>query len=281
MGGGIARSLLRNGFPVTVYNRTEEKMQPLVKAGAKPVQTPALAAQSAEFVLTSLMDDASVLAAVEGENGILAGLKQGAVHIGATTISPEMTRRLVRMHSDHGAEYLAAPVVGRPDAANSGELTTLVCGKKSVYEVSRIVLGGYTRLTQYLGENHEIASAAKLAVNYCAITFIDLMGQVYTFGEKAGIPLDVLQTSFRMMFAQPVLQEYAGKIRHRDFDNVGFDLQSGLKDVTLMINEFESSGLSRSFADGIREKMIQGIEAGWGNKDWSSVSEVTRANSGI
>lgn len=142
MGTGIAHSLLRNGFPVTVYNRTEAKMHPLVEAGARAASTPALAAQSAKYVITSLMDDASVLSVVEGENGIIAGLDPGAVHIGASTVSPEMTQRLVKMHAEQGSEYLAAPVVGRPDAANAGELTTLVCGKQPVFEASRRVLGG-------------------------------------------------------------------------------------------------------------------------------------------
>ncbi|MDR2736340.1 MAG: NAD(P)-dependent oxidoreductase, partial [Gracilibacteraceae bacterium] len=137
MGTGIARSLLRNGFPVTVYNRTEAKIRPLVEAGATPAQTPALAAQSAQYVITSLMDDASVLAVLQGANGVIAGLAQGAVHIGASTVSPEITQRLVAMHADHGSVYLAAPVVGRPDAANAGELMTLVCGDQAIFEASR------------------------------------------------------------------------------------------------------------------------------------------------
>ena len=281
MGSGIAHSLLRNGFSVTVYNRTEEKTRPLVEAGAKHATTPAMAVQSAKYVITSLTNDDSVLSVVEGENGVMAGLEPGAVHIGASTVSPEMTQRLVKIHADHGSEYLAAPVVGRPDAANAGDLMTLVCGKKPVFEESRKVLDGYTKLIQYLGESYTIASAAKLAVNYCAITIIDLMGQVYTFGEKTGIPLDVLHTSFRMMWAQPVLQEYASRILRRDFDDVGFDLQSGLKDVTLMVNASEKSGVHWNFAETIQQKMKQGIKAGLSQKDWGSVYEVTRSQSGL
>ena len=281
MGAGIARSLLRNGFPVTVYNRTKEKMRPLVEAGAKAAQTPAVAARSAKYVITSLMDDAAVLSVAEGADGIIAGLPQGAIHIDASTISPEATRRLVRAHTDHGSEYLAAPVVGRPDSAEAGELVALVCGKRSVFEASQMVFRGYTKRIQYLSENHAIASAAKLAVNYSAITVIDLMGQVYAFGEKAGIPLDVLHTVFRMMWAQPVLQEYASRILRRDFDDVGFDLQGGLKDVTLMANASKELGVHWDFADTIQRKIVRGIENGLRRKDWSSVYEVTRAESGL
>ena len=145
MGSGIAHSLLRGGFPVTVYNRTEEKMRPLVAAGATAAATPAEAARAANFVVTSLMSDASVFAVVEGPHGLLAGLGRDAVHISASTISVDATRLLVGLHVGHGSEYLAAPVLGRPNSATAGELVALVCGKQSVFESSRRVIKSYTR----------------------------------------------------------------------------------------------------------------------------------------
>lgn len=281
MGSGIARSLLRAGFPVVVCNRTQEKMRPLVEAGAKAAATPAVAARGAKYVVTSLMGDVSVLAVVQGPDGLMAGLDPGAVHIGASTISADATRRLAALHVEHGREYLAAPVVGRPDAANAGELVSLVCGKRSVFEASRVVLESFTRQVQYLGEDHAVASAAKLAVNYSAVTIIDLMGQVYTFGDKTGIPLAVLHTIFRMMWAQPVLQGYASRIWRREFDDVGFDLQGGLKDVTLMVNAAKELGVRWDFAETIQRKMTRGIEMGLSQKDWSSTYEITRVEAGL
>lgn len=99
--------------------------------------------------------------------------------------------------------------------------------RPSAARASRPVFRGYTRQAQCLGEDWGVASAAKLAVNYCAATLIELMGQVYAFGEKAGIPLNVLHMMFRMMWAQPVLQGYAGRIWHRDFDDVSTFAQRG------------------------------------------------------
>jgi 3-hydroxyisobutyrate dehydrogenase-like beta-hydroxyacid dehydrogenase len=281
MGSGIARSLLRAGFPVTVYNRTEEKMRPLVDAGATAAATPAAAARAAKFVVTSLMSDAAVFAVVEGPDGLLAGLSRDAVHIGASTISADATRRLVGLHVEHGSEYLAAPVLGRPDAAAAGELVALVCGKQSVFEASRGVLQGYARQIQYLGEDHAVALATKLAANYSAATIIDLMGQVYAFGEKTGIPLTVLHTMFRMLWANPTLQGYATRIWRRDFDDLGFDLRGGLKDLTLMVDAAKEQGVRWDFAEVVQRKMARGVEMGLGEKDWSSVYEVTRAEAGL
>lgn len=281
MGSGIARSLLRAGFPVTVYNRTKEKMRPLVDVGATAAATPAAAARAARFVITSLMSDASVFAVVEGPDGLLAGLERDAVHIGASTISADATRRLVGLHSGHGSEYLAAPVVGRPDSASAGELVTIVCGKQSVFESSRGVLQSYARQIQYLGEDHAVALAMKLAVNYSAATIIDLMGQVYAFGEKTGIPLTVLHMMFRMLWANPTMQGYATRIWQRDFDDLGFDLRGGLKDLTLMVDAAKEQGVRWDFAEAVQRKMTRGVEMGLGQKDWSSVYEVTRAEAGL
>jgi 3-hydroxyisobutyrate dehydrogenase-like beta-hydroxyacid dehydrogenase len=281
MGSGIARSLLKNGYPVTVYNRSEEKMRALAEAGVKMAATPAIAARAAQYVITSLANDAAVFAVVEGPDGLLAGIGHGAVHIGASTISTDATRRLAARHAEHGSEYLAAPVLGRPDAAAAGELVTLVCGKQSVFEASREVLQGFTRQIQYLGENHVVVMAAKLAANYTAVTIIDLMGQIYAFGEKTGIPLTMLHTMFRMLWAQPVMQGYATRIWRRDFDDVGFDLRGGLKDVTLMVDAATAQGVHWDFAGIIQRKMARGIEMGWGQRDWSSVYDVTRADAGL
>jgi 3-hydroxyisobutyrate dehydrogenase-like beta-hydroxyacid dehydrogenase len=125
MGAGIARNLLKAGFHVTVYNRTASKMQRLIDAGAAGAGSPRQAVAAADVVLTSLMDDQSVSAVTTGTDGILAGLKRGGIHIGASTVSPGCARHLGARHAEHGSTYTAGPVVGRPDAAEAGQLQTL------------------------------------------------------------------------------------------------------------------------------------------------------------
>ena len=123
--------------------------------------------------------------------------------------------------------------------------------------------------------------ATKLAVNYTAATIIDLMGQVYAFGEKTGIPLTVLHMMFRMLWGQPVMQGYASRIWRRDFNDLGFDVQGGLKDVTLMLNAAKAAQVRWDFAETTQRKMARALEMGLGEKDWSAVYEVTRAEAGL
>jgi len=115
MGAGIAHNVQRAGFRLIVYNRTQEKAEPLITSGAALARTLREAAHAADVVVTSLMDDASVLDGVNGPDGVLSGMRPGAVHAGTTTTSPNLSTRLTELHSSHGSEYVAAHVLGRPE----------------------------------------------------------------------------------------------------------------------------------------------------------------------
>ena len=132
MGTGIARNIADAGYALTVYNRTEAKTAALVERGARRADSPRAAVSDADIVVTSLMDDASVRAIVSGDDGLLAGLKRGAIHLCATTISPELARELTELHRRHGSVFVSGPVVGRPDAAASAQLVPLPLGDERV-----------------------------------------------------------------------------------------------------------------------------------------------------
>src|SRR3974377_697195 len=103
MGAGIARNLQASGCRSVVYNRTPARMDPFVAAGALPARTAREAAAGADFVVTSLMDDQSVLDTLSGEDGILAGLRNGAGHIGTRTISPGWRTGRAGLHQQNSS----------------------------------------------------------------------------------------------------------------------------------------------------------------------------------
>jgi len=120
IGAGIAQSVQRAGHRLIVFNRSAQKMQPLVASGARKAQSPRDAAAQAGIVITCLMGDESVLENLVGENGILAGLRPGAIHIGTSTVTPKATTQFAKLHADHGSHYLAATFAGHPDHAAPG-----------------------------------------------------------------------------------------------------------------------------------------------------------------
>jgi len=282
MGGGIAHNILRAGFQLTVYNRTESKAIPFTDEGATVAASPKEAASGADIVITSLMGDESVLSVVEGESGLLAGMKPGAIHVSTSTISPECATQLAEMHASQGFQFVSAPVLGRPDVANAGELVTFVSGDADAIEKCRPVLDAYTRMVRVIPGEQRLANVTKLCANYTAVSVIELMGQVYTFAEKSGVDLGLVEDLFITSWAHPGLKEYATRIREREFDTEGgFAMSGGLKDVQLMIDSSEAVGVSLDYGPIIKDKLVEGIENGMAAKDWSGTYEVTRRRAGL
>ena len=143
MGLPMARNLVQAGFDVRVWNRTAAKAWDL--PGARPAPTPAAAADGAEFAVSMLADDAAVEAAALGPDGILAGLRKGAIHVGASTVSVALCRRLAEAHAGKGVGYVAAPVFGRPDAAAARQLWIVLAAPQPTSSAARPCLPRWGR----------------------------------------------------------------------------------------------------------------------------------------
>lgn len=281
MGSGMAANILAKGMELKVWNRTPSKIQPLVERGAKPAATPREAVQGADVVVTSLMDDASVLDSLEGDNGILAGMAPGTTHVCVTTISPSFADQLLQIHHKHGTRFVCTPVLGRPDAAADGSLIALMAGDSDGIECAKPVVETFAHRIENLGGTPSHAATLKLCLNYSVISSIEMMSEIYTCAEKAGLPLNRLEGLFKMLFAFPVLQMYASKVKNRSFDDGGFRMTGGLKDVRLMVNAAASYGTSFDIGKLIEEKMQSAIRDGMENKDWSAIYEVSRKRAGL
>ena len=280
MGSGIANCILRAGFDLTVYNRTREKMEPLLSNGAKGAADLKSAVKDADVVITSLMDDKSALESLKG--GILAGMKRGSIHIGLTTNSPECADEVAKLHNDSGTFYVAGPVVGRPNAAAAGELLSLLGGDKASVGKVELLCRAYSKKVIYVGERHGAANTLKLCVNYTIISIIEVFSETYAFADKAGANLDALREFLEESMGHPALKMYAGKLRARDFAGKGgFAMSGGFKDVTLMLKASSQIGVSLDIGQMIAKKMEVAIAAGMGEQDWSSIYEITRKNSGL
>jgi 3-hydroxyisobutyrate dehydrogenase-like beta-hydroxyacid dehydrogenase len=278
MGSGIAGNIQKKGFPLTVYNRTVEKTKPFVSAGAAAARTAREAAAAADVVVTNLMDDASVLDTVSGEDGILAGMRRDAIHIGTTTISPSLSTRLAAMHAAHGSHYIAGPVAGRPEAAAAGKLFSFVAGKPEAIERSRAVIGAYADRIIPMGEDHAVANSMKLVGNFMVASLIELIGQVIVFAEQRGVDPAIITGMIKQYM--PAASEYADRISTRNFGNAGFTLDGGLKDITLILAAAAEVHTPLPFASLLRDKCLAAQARGLNQLDWSALTEISRFDAG-
>jgi 3-hydroxyisobutyrate dehydrogenase-like beta-hydroxyacid dehydrogenase len=277
MGHAMAANVQRAGYPLVVWNRSPEKAAPLRAAGASVAQSPAAAAQAADIVISSLADDASLKAVVTGPDGVVGGLRPGAIHIGTSTVSPDLSDELAALHTAAGSHYLAGPVVGRVPAAEAAELVTFVAGDADAIETVRAVITTYAPRMVVVGARQSHAAIAKLIANFLGVSGLDLIGQSLALAEKSGLPPELVPQMLAGFFGNPGTREYIAKITERDFDTVGFTAAGGLKDVGLMIAAAEAVDLRLSSAEGVRAKLDAAIARGWRDKDWSCFTNIDRA----
>ncbi len=281
MGSGMAGKILDAGLDLVVWNRTVAKADSLAARGASVANSVKEAVRDADVVVSSLMDDESILATARGEDGFIANMKAGATHVCVTTISPGLADQLLDMHRQAGTEYVSCPVLGRPDAAADGSLIALVAGSERGMENSRPVIDAFTSMALPVGSTPAHAATMKLCLNYAVISSIELMSEVYTCCEKAGLNLEEVEGFFKVIYGFPVLHMYAEKIRQREFADGGFRMTGGLKDVRLMLDTAASYDASFDIGKIIEGKMIEGLASGFQDLDWSAIHEVTRSRANL
>jgi 3-hydroxyisobutyrate dehydrogenase-like beta-hydroxyacid dehydrogenase len=277
MGLAMAANLQRVGYPLIVWNRTADKAGPLLALGARVAASPAAAARASDIIISSLADDASLKAVVTAPDGLLAGLRPGAIHVGASTVSPGLSDELGALHTAAGGRYIAGPVVGRVPAAEAAQLVTFVAGDAEAVEAARAVITSYAPRMLVVGERQSQAAVTKLIANFLGASGMDLIGQSLAWGEKSGLPAALIPQLLATFFGNPGTREYITKIGERDFENVGFTAAGGLKDVNLMLAAAHDVNQRLTSAEALRAKLEAAIERGWRDKDWSCFTDIDRA----
>ncbi|MBI4320902.1 MAG: NAD(P)-dependent oxidoreductase [Chloroflexi bacterium] len=282
MGSGMAKNIQAAGFPLTVFNRSTDKTAPFVAAGAKAAASPMAAAAAADVVITSLLDDKTVLDIVTQSDGILAGLRQGAIHFGTTTISPQAATQLAELHNAHGSHYVGCNVLGRPTAAEAGQLAALVAGDPEAVERCRPVIASFTNRFTPVGKDPAAAARMKLAINFFMASLIESMAEVMVFAEKHGLDVAIARDLMvNQVLPNPAVQEYSERLMNRRYDDAGATLITGRKDLLLILSEASSVNAAVPIANLVRDHMLTQLARGKDQSDWCIFAEANRIAAGI
>jgi 3-hydroxyisobutyrate dehydrogenase-like beta-hydroxyacid dehydrogenase len=279
MGSGMAESLLRAGHEVTVWNRTPERARPFADKGAAVASEPK-ALFGGEAVVTMLSTDEAVREVMGAD--ALSAVTPGLVHVMCATISPALSEELARQHKTHGAAYVAAPVLGRPEVAAKGELNILAAGEPDALERARPVLDAIGARTWPVGEEPHKANIAKLAVNFMIAAATETMAEAFTLVEKEGIAPQLLHELITStLFAAPIYKNYGAMIVERRFEPAGFKLPLGLKDIRLALAASEAARAPMPLASLLRDNFVDALGHGAEDKDWTAIAEVARRRAGL
>lgn len=281
MGTGIARSLLRAGHAVTVYNRSREKAEALRAEGGL-VAASVREACSGEIALTMVADDAALEAVAFGEGGVLASLAKGALHVSASTTSVALAERLAKEHGRAGQGFVCAPVFGRPDAAEAGRLAVVAAGPPEWIERARPVFAALGPKLMVAGARPELANAVKLSGNFLIATVLESLAEVMALARKSDVdPRALLDFLTSTLFDAPVYKTYGGLIVNGQHDAVGFAAPLGLKDVRLVLDAAGTKGVPMPIASVLRDRLMAAVGRGYGDKDWSILGRVAAEDAGL
>ncbi|MBN2355563.1 NAD(P)-dependent oxidoreductase [candidate division KSB1 bacterium] len=191
MGQPMCLNLLKAGFPLTVYNRTAERMKSIVDAGARGLGSPGQVAAQSDVIITMVTDSPDVVQVVTGENGILSGLQPGTVVIDMSTISPTVTQQLSEHIEAQGCEMLDAPVSGGDTGARAGALAIMVGGKAEVYERCLPVFQAMGKSITHVG-GHGMGQTVKLC-NQILVSVTNLaVCEAIQFASRSGVDPEVM-----------------------------------------------------------------------------------------
>lgn len=281
MGTGIAKSLLRAGHRLKVYNRTTARAQALVGDGAVVVGSVADACQES-VVMTMLADDAGVEAVALGQGGIAASLKPGAVHVSLSTISVALSERLATEHARLGQEYVAAPVFGRPDAAEAARLAVVAAGKPEAVQRCRPLLEAMGPRVLVAGERPAIGNVIKLIGNFLLCSVIESLSEAFALGRKSGVDEELLfEFLTTALFPAPVYRNYGEAILRKRFEPARFTAPLGLKDIRLVLAAAEARNVPMPVASVLRDRLLTAIARGNAESDWSVLGRIAAEDAGI
>jgi 3-hydroxyisobutyrate dehydrogenase len=274
MGSGMASRLIGQGYPVTVYNRSIARTEPLKQLGATVAKTAKEAATGASVVLSMLADDTAARGVWLGNDGALAGAARGTLLIESSTISVQWIHELSQAASERGCELLDCPVTGSKTHAAAGELVFLVGGSATALEAVRPVLAAMSREITYLGPSGS-GALMKLINNFvCGVQAVALAEAVALI-ERSGLDRQkAVAVLANGAPGSPLVKLISPRMMAGDF-TPNFMLRLMAKDLRYALKQ---SGGGMEVVSAALKTLDRGIDAGFGDQDFSSVVEITRKN---
>jgi 3-hydroxyisobutyrate dehydrogenase-like beta-hydroxyacid dehydrogenase len=279
MGSSFASNLLSRGYNnVHVYNRTEEKAQPLIERGATFHSTPRELASAADIIMTSLTDETAVDSLAFGEDGLLNGAKKGCLWIDLSTIDPSASVRHAEAAKKAGIERLDTPVVGSKDLASKGELIILVGGSREVLQKYEKFLKELGKSVIYLGADGN-GHKMKLAINLHLGLLAESFSEAMVFAQKLGFDIKTfVETINDTPIKNYISQGKGPKIVEGNFEPA-FSLNNLAKDLRLVNKQITEIGAILPMAKVSIEEYSKAVQDGEGQKDFSVIArEIQRKN---
>jgi 3-hydroxyisobutyrate dehydrogenase-like beta-hydroxyacid dehydrogenase len=280
MGQRMARNLLKKGFPLSVWNRTPERCEPLAKDGARVAKNPWDLAEHTDVVVACVADPAAVERLVFAEDGLLGGVRPGFRYLECSTVSPDTTRRVQAALRERGADALEAPVTGSKNGAENGTLLFMTGGDPAVHdELLPVMMAMGTKAIHCGGMGQ--GSTVKLIGNGVISFMLEALCEGIVLGRKAGVPLEkIVEVIQASGYSSPYYGFKGAAIAKRDFEE-HFAIDLLVKDQTLLLELAAALKSPMPGIAAIREVFQAARAQGYGREDIGAVVKALETAAGL
>ncbi len=265
MGAAMVGRLQDLGYGLTVLaHRSRDAVEKAVARGAVEVGTARDVARASDIVMLCMGTSEQVESRMRGPDGVIAGLRAGAVVIDFGTSLPDSTRALGKEITAAGGTYLDAPLGRTPSHAAEGKLNIMGAGDKAAFDKVRPVLDDLGENVFHLGDlgaGHTI----KLINNFFAMTTANAMAEAFAMADRMGVPR---QNVYDVMAAGPLRSGMMDFVKAYAIDGdpmqLAFSVKNGAKDVGYYAKMAEDAGVDSIMSACARRALTEAVEAGRG-----------------
>lgn len=274
MGSAIAARLAEGGNEMTVWNRTPSKTAPLIALGARLAETPKDLAESTDFIVTMLKDEAALDDVYNGPHGVLAADLKGRLIIDMSTVPPETGQMLAVKVRAKGASFIECPVGGSVGPARSGQLLGLAGGTQEDVDRAMPLLSQLCRRVERIGDVGTAASL-KLAINLPLLVFFQAFGEAYSLIKHLGhSPAWLIEMMSETAGAANVLR-MRGKVVAAALSGdlsepAVFDVNTGRKDLRVIVDYASRHHQTLPITERAFTVYDMAVKDGWGERDMAT-----------
>jgi len=276
MGYPMAGHLSRQGFEVTVYNRTAARAEEWIKEfSGQMATTPAEASSGADIVFACVGQDEDVRAVTVGEQGAFETLNKDAIFVDHTTASAALARALAAESQQRGFHFIDAPVSGGQQGAENGRLTVMCGGEESAFSRVAPVIESYAQTVKLLGPSGS-GQLCKMVNQVCIAGLVQGLAEGLHFAQAAGLDAnEVIE-----VISKGAAQSWQMENRHKtmlanEFEH-GFAVDWMRKDLDIVLQEARRNG-SQLPVTALVDQFYADVQAAGGGR-WDTSSLLTRLN---
>ena len=277
MGSQMVECLQNNGYDLVVLGRKKSAIDPVISRGGRAVESPKELAEASDVIMLCVTTSEVVESLVYGDEGILAGIKQGSVLIDYGTSIPSSTQKIGADLSKKGAGMIDAPLGRTPAHARDGLLNIMAAGEQNTFDKVKTILEVQGENVFYLG-GLGAGHVTKLINNFMGMTTVCAMSQAFAIAQRAGVDCAQL---YEIMSSGPSNSPFMAFCKKYTVDGVsdlGFSIENAHKDVNYFLDLTKNLGARSEIAEGAANNLGAAVAAGLGEKNVPEIFDMFLKN---